>query len=71
MGAPGARELHMEGQTPHPIVEPTMLWTLAVILIILWLLGFTVFHVAGGLIHLLLVVAVVVIIFRLVTGRRV
>ncbi len=48
-----------------------MLWTLAVILIILWLLGFTVFHVAGGLIHLLLVIAVVVIVFRLVTGRRV
>ena len=47
-----------------------MLWTIAVILFILWLLGFAVFHVAGGLIHLLLVIAVIVIIFRLVTGRR-
>ncbi|MEJ7812727.1 MAG: lmo0937 family membrane protein [Gemmatimonadaceae bacterium] len=47
-----------------------MLWTLAVILFIAWLLGFGVFHVAGGLIHLLLVVAVVVILFRLITGRR-
>ncbi len=46
-----------------------MLYTLAVILLVLWLLGFT-FHVAGGLIHLLLVIAVVVFIFQLVTGRR-
>lgn len=47
-----------------------MLWTLAVILFILWLLGFFVVHIGGGLIHLLLVIAVIVIIFRLVTGRR-
>jgi hypothetical protein len=47
-----------------------MLWTLAVILFILWLLGFGVFHVAGGLIHLLLVLAVIVILYRLITGRR-
>ena len=46
-----------------------MLWTIFVILLILWLLGFS-FHVAGGLIHLLLVVAVVVLIFNLVSGRR-
>ncbi|GAA0675822.1 lmo0937 family membrane protein [Sphingomonas insulae] len=47
-----------------------MLWTLAVILLILWLLGFVVFHVAGGLIHILIVVAVIVIVYQLVTGRR-
>jgi Family of unknown function (DUF5670) len=47
-----------------------MLWTIVVILLILWLLGFTM-HVAGGLIHVLLVVALVVIVFRLLTGRRV
>ena len=46
-----------------------MLW-LAIILFIAWLLGFLVFHVAGGLIHLLLVVAVVVFVFNLITGRR-
>jgi hypothetical protein len=46
-----------------------MLW-LAIILFIAWLLGFVVFHVAGGLIHLLLVVAVVVFVFNLITGRR-
>jgi hypothetical protein len=48
-----------------------MLYTLAVILVILWALGFVAFHVGGGLIHLLLVIAVVVIIFQLVSGRRV
>jgi hypothetical protein len=48
-----------------------MLWTLAVILFILWILGFGVFHVAGGLIHILLVIAIVVVVVRLVTGRRV
>ncbi|HSC32982.1 MAG TPA: lmo0937 family membrane protein [Gemmatimonadaceae bacterium] len=47
-----------------------MLWTLIVILFILWILGFGVFHVAGGLIHLLLVIAVILLIVRLVTGRR-
>lgn len=47
-----------------------MLWTIAVILFILWLLGFFVVHVGGGLIHLLLVIAVVVIIYRLLTGQR-
>ncbi len=46
-----------------------MLWTLVLILIILWALGLG-FHIAGGLIHLLLVVAVVVVVFRLITGRR-
>ena len=47
-----------------------MLWTLAVILLILWLLGFLVFNVTGGIIHLLLVIAAIVIVFRLITGRR-
>ena len=46
-----------------------MLWTIAVILIVLWALGlFT--HVAGGLIHLLLVIAIIVIVFNLIRGRR-
>ena len=46
-----------------------MLWTIFVILLILWLLGFS-FHIAGGLIHLLLVIAVVVLVYNLITGRR-
>ena len=47
-----------------------MLWTIAVILLVLWLLGFFAFHVAGGLIHLLLVIAVIVVIWQLIAGRR-
>jgi hypothetical protein len=47
-----------------------MIWTLAVILFVLWLLGAFAFHVGGGLIHLLLVIAVVVVLYRLITGRR-
>jgi Family of unknown function (DUF5670) len=46
-----------------------MLWTILVILLVLWLLGFG-FHVAGSLIHLLLVIALVVLVIQLVTGRR-
>jgi hypothetical protein len=48
-----------------------MLWTILVILLVLWALGFLVFHVAGGLIHLLLVIAVVVLVIRLIQGKRV
>ncbi len=47
-----------------------MLWTLAVILLILWALGFFAFSVGGGLIHILLVIAVIVILYELITGRR-
>ena len=46
-----------------------MLWTIFAILLILWLLGWG-FHVGGGLIHLLLVVALVVAVINLLTGRR-
>ncbi len=46
-----------------------MLWTIFVILLILWLLGFS-FHIAGSLIHILLVVAVVVLVINLISGRR-
>jgi Family of unknown function (DUF5670) len=46
-----------------------MLWTIFVVLGILWLLGFTL-HVGGGLIHLLLVVALVILVINLVSGRR-
>ncbi len=46
-----------------------MLWTIFMILIVMWLLGFG-FQVGGGLIHLLLVVAVIVLLYNLLTGRR-
>ena len=48
-----------------------MLETLAVVLILLWLLGFVTSYTMGGLIHILLVVAVVVILIRLMQGRRI
>jgi hypothetical protein len=48
-----------------------MLWTLALVLFVLWILGFGVFHVAGGMIHLLLVLALIVIVFNMISGRRV
>jgi hypothetical protein len=47
-----------------------MFFTLAVILVIAWLLGFSVFHVAGGLIHLLLLLAVISILWHFIGGRR-
>ncbi len=50
--------------------ENQMLWTIAGILVLMWLLGFIGFHLAGGLIHILLVIAVIVIVVQLVTGRR-
>jgi Family of unknown function (DUF5670) len=46
-----------------------MLWTALVVLFVLWLLGFSL-HIGGGLIHLLLVVALVVFLFRMIGGRR-
>jgi hypothetical protein len=54
---------------PIKIRRSRMLWTIFVILLILWILGFS-FHVAGGLIHLLLVIAVIVLIINLITGRK-
>ena len=46
-----------------------MLWTIFVMLLVLWLLGFG-FHIGGGLIHILLVLALVVLVINLVSGRR-
>jgi len=47
-----------------------MLWTIFVILLVLWLVGLVSSYTMGGFIHLLLVLAVVVLIINLVTGRR-
>ena len=47
-----------------------MLWTIVVVLLVLWALGFAI-NVGGGLIHLLLVVALIVVVVRLLQGRRV
>ena len=48
-----------------------MLWTILVILLVLWLLGMVSSYTMGGFIHILLVIAVVVLIVRLIQGRRV
>jgi hypothetical protein len=48
-----------------------MLWTVAVVLLVLWGLGFLTSHAMGGFIHILLVAAVVVILVRIIQGRRV
>lgn len=47
-----------------------MLYTLAVVLVILWLLGLVTSYTLGGFIHILLVVAVVVILLRVISGRK-
>jgi hypothetical protein len=47
-----------------------MLWTIFVILLVLWLLGFVSSYTLGGFIHILLVLAVVVLILQLISGRR-
>jgi hypothetical protein len=47
-----------------------MLWTIIVVLLILWLLGLVTSHTFGGLIYILLVVAVIILLFNLLSGRR-
>jgi hypothetical protein len=70
---------HRAGWTPqcHPRdggitaqKEGVMLWTVAVILLVLWVLGMGTSYTAGGLVHLLLVVAAVVVVFQFLGGRR-
>ena len=48
-----------------------MLYTIAIVLLVLWLLGLVTSFTAGGLLHILLVVAVVMVIFQVVSGRKV
>jgi uncharacterized protein DUF5670 len=52
------------------VKEGGMLWTLAVVLLVLWLLGMVSSYTAGGLVHLLLVIAVAVIVFQFISSRR-
>jgi uncharacterized protein DUF5670 len=47
-----------------------MLWTIAVILLVLWTLGIITSYTAGGVVHLLLVIAVIVVVFQFTSGRR-
>jgi hypothetical protein len=50
--------------------EETMLWTIFVILLVLWLLGLVTSYTLGGFIHILLIVALAVLLIQLITGRR-
>jgi len=45
------------------------LWTIIVVLVVLWLLGFLAFHIGGGLIHILIVIALILLVVNLLTGR--
>src|ERR1700730_4534561 len=65
-GCAGGNELRATTSTERAI----MLWTIFVILLILWLLGFVGFHVLGAYIHILLLIALVVLILQLIGGRR-
>lgn len=47
-----------------------MLWTIAIVLIVLWLLGLITSYTLGGFVHILLVVAIVVVLIRVIQGRR-
>jgi hypothetical protein len=51
-------------------LEDTMLWTIVLILLVLWLLGLVSGTTIGGLIHLLLVIAIIVVLIRVISGRR-
>ena len=48
-----------------------MLWTICMILIVLWLLGIVTSYTMGGLIHILLVIAIIVVLIRVIQGRKV
>ena len=51
-------------------VEDGMLWTIFIILLVLWLLGLVSGTTLGGFIHILLIIAIVVLLIRLISGRR-
>ena len=52
-------------------MRSTMLWTICVVLLVLWLLGIATSYTLGGLIHVLLVIAIVVVVIQLMQSRRV
>lgn len=47
-----------------------LLWAVAAVLLVLWVMGFAMNFTAGGLIHILLVLAVIAVLFRVISGRR-
>jgi hypothetical protein len=77
MSAGAGSAHHTDIRVPRhtvPISKPeglTMLMTIAIILIVLWLLGLVTSYTMGGLIHVLLVIAIIVVLVRLIQGRRI
>jgi hypothetical protein len=67
-GSPGA---HPRVRAFQPDGEGTVLWTIFVILLVLWLLGMVSSYTMGGFIHILLIVAIAVVLIRVIQGRRV
>jgi hypothetical protein len=67
-----AREHPFEpiGFLGSPIEEVAMLWTIFVILLVLWLLGVVTSYTVGGFIHVLLVIAIILAVMQLIQGRR-
>ncbi len=53
------------------LTKPHMLWTIAIILIVLWLLGMITSYTLGGFIHILLVIAIIVILVRVIRGEKI
>ena len=67
----GVSKVDLNGRTNSVVrKELNMLWTICVILFVLWLLGFLGGYAAGGLIHILLVIAIIVLVVQLIQGRR-
>jgi hypothetical protein len=62
---------HADCVRSWPKEVPTVLWTIVLVLLILWLLGVVALPTVGGLIHLLLVLALIVLLVQLISGRRV
>jgi Family of unknown function (DUF5670) len=66
-----SRDADLTSRRPARLEEADMLWTIFVILLVLWLLGMVSSYTMGGFIHILLVVAIVVVLINLIQGRRV
>jgi hypothetical protein len=58
------------GGTPSPERRSNMLWTIFVVLLVLWALGMVSSYTIGGFIHILLVIAIAVVLIRIIQGRR-
>jgi hypothetical protein len=65
-----AVDIFVNSEIQSERVSEDMLWTLFVVLLVLWLLGVVTSYTLGGFIHILLVLAVIALVFQLISGRR-